>query len=155
MSYLKVQKKCIHPYLESVPVWLAVTPLQRHWEGSASRSNRSAGASVEIYIDWEHCPQALQYSSFPPLPPSLPSSFSLSPSSPPGLSNVVSTLQSGCNITTYTILAKVRLVMASCDGGWRWHFSIIRSFLRYSSMFLLFFNHMLGTKTEIIKCFIN
>ena len=49
---------------------LSVTPLQRHTEGSASRSNRSAGATVQIYIDWEHCPQALQYSS-PPLSPLL------------------------------------------------------------------------------------
>lgn len=90
-------------------MWLSVTPLQR--QGSASRSNGSAGASVEIYIDWEHYPEALQYSSFPP-PPLHPVCF------PPlhlsGLSSVVSTLQSECNITIYTMLAKVRLVMASC-----------------------------------------
>lgn len=108
-----MERRCFHPYLESVPVWLAVTPPQRHWEGSASRSNRSAGASVEIYIDWEHCPQALQYSSSPPL---LLSSAP-SPSPPLGLSNVVSTLQPGCNITTYTMLAKVRSVMAPRYNG--------------------------------------
>lgn len=107
--FLKERRKRIHSYLK--------------WGPGVAVCHSSAAAGQRVPLKWERrsecgdiywlgaLPRGATIQQLPP-PPLHPVCF------PPlhlsGLSSVVSTLQSECNITIYTMLAKVRLVMASC-----------------------------------------
>lgn len=84
-----------------VPVWLAVTPPQRHWEGSASRSKQERRSDCGDIYWLGALPAGATIQQQHPSPPPSPSPSLLD------CQTVVSTLQPGCNITSYTILAKV------------------------------------------------
>lgn len=84
-----------------VPVWLAVTPPQRHWEGSASRSKQERRSDCGDIYWLGALPAGATIQQQHPSPPPSPSPSLLD------CQTVVSTLQPGCTITSYTILAKV------------------------------------------------
>ena len=120
MSYLKVQEGCIGPYLELVPVCVAVTPpLQRLWEGSAQMG--SAGASVWRYI-LTGSRARRHYNTAAPPPPS-----TLHP--PPPRTGLSDSLYLAARMQ-YNNLNKIGKGLdgdgfSLYNGGWRWHFPLL------------------------------